>query len=153
SCVAVTTNTDSCDLALVDMTALNNMGVTNPGDAAVSPMSVDNVVHRVIPTVGKKPLGASPSWIEIAPDSQLADPTQPGSCLGGPYRAWVAMPGCELVAEVDLGGTPGPDGNISAEVVRALHVDRNGATVVSDLSTLSCPGECAGSAALDFGAP
>jgi len=57
----------------------------------------------------------------------------------------VALPGCELVVELDVSATKGdPSGMTPAEVIRAVHVGKSGAEVVTDLSSISCPSECSG---------
>src|SRR5207244_2645648 len=102
--------------------------------------------RRLSPTAGGVALAARPSWIEVAPESKAAvhgyEPGgTAGQCTGGQYRAWVALPGCQLVAEIDLTATTPVDGVVPAQVVRALRVTRDGVEVVSDVSTLRCPAE------------
>ena len=65
----------------------------------------------------------------------------PGQCLGGSYHAWVALPTCQLVVEVNLEGGLDAAGKAErpGQVVRAVRVTQSGAEVVSDLSTISCP--------------
>ncbi len=133
-CIAVTTNTDSCDLSLLDVTTLYNMS-TLVGDAGAAS---ENVVRRLVPTIHGRPLDVRPRWIEF---SDAENPS--GQCSARSYHAWVALPGCNLVAELDL-AAQGQSGN--AEVVRALRLTADGAEVMSDaeVATLACPSECAG---------
>jgi hypothetical protein len=162
-CVAVTANVDSCDVAVVDLPTMYNMSfVVYPRDGgAPKGFDASNVVRRLTPTVNGKPLGARPSWVELAPDTAPAlrgwetdeegKNGEPGQCIPRSgrtqtdYHAWVALPGCELVVELDVSATKGdPSGMTPAEVIRAVHVGKSGAEVVTDLSSISCPSECSG---------
>jgi hypothetical protein len=142
-CIAVTTNSDSCDLSRVDLPTLYNLpflpfrdGGAPPEDGG-APYGTD-VATRLVPTSGGRPLGARPSWIEISGGAAQ-------QCGSGAYRAWVALPGCQLVAELDLSnGKPMGDGTVTAEVIQAMRVTREAATPVADPTTLSCPSECGG---------
>lgn len=162
-CFAVTSNLDSCDLSLVDLVTLyNSPFVTQQPDMG---SYADRVVRRLVPAVlvpGTDPpqyrrLGARPTWIEFAPESTAAsidDAT--GRCSGGSYRAWVALPGCQLVAELDLSQLSSGAGLVDVPVVNAIQFTASGAQVVADVSTLSCPAECGGGTevpVVDAGAP
>lgn len=149
-CVALTANVDSCDLARVELPTLYNMPFKQleaDGGAGFG----DDVVHRLVATRGGVPLGARPTWVELGLESQDATgPFDPGGtagqCVGGSYRAWVAMPGCGLVAELDvnLAAQTLDDGRLPAEIVRALRFGGGTPEWVTDLSSLTCAQECAG---------
>src|SRR5204863_2663824 len=96
------------------------------------------------------------AWIEMAPESDGAPSTRggdpggmPGQCNGGIHKAWVAFPGCQLVVKMHFDVD---DPNETATVEQALRVTTSGVSVVTDLSTLDCPAECAGDPA-DMGSP
>src|SRR6185436_12536204 len=102
-----------------------------------------------------------PSWVELAPYTPDAlrgweAGGSPGQCLPRtgdrtPYRAWMALPGCALVAEVDVStAASDPDGILPAEVTRALRFTPTGVEVVSDVSIISCPFECQGEPILNL---
>ncbi len=148
-CIALSANVDSCDIGRVELATLYNMPfrqLAADGGASYG----NDVVHRLLPTVAGRPLGARPTWIELASESTDAvTPFEtggtPGVCAGGSYRAWVALPGCGLVAELDVNlGNPLADGTLGAEVVRALRFGDGGPSWVADLSTIQCRAECAG---------
>jgi hypothetical protein len=172
-CKAVTTNLDSCDLSFIDSAELQNLRTAEAGidggfpDGSVfnDPKYGDDVVRRMVPTVNGKPLGARPTWIEFAPEStpgirgyETAKGGIPGTCRGGSYSAWVALPGCQLVVKVSLTNTvmDGALKAIPAEVTAAMRVLRDKVELVTDLSTLSCAAECSGGAPFvpaDLGPP
>jgi hypothetical protein len=152
-CRAFVTNPGSCDLASLDLSVLYNApflpfrdgGVPGFPDGKLPPGFGDDVVQRLSPSVRGRKLGGRPAWIEMAPENESAIHSgEPGGalgrCIGGTYRAWVAIPGCQLVAELDL--THPETGN--AEVLQAIQITRTGPTPITDLSTLSCPDECNG---------
>ncbi len=124
-CRAVTANADSCDLAVVDVPALIS---TVAGDRPQATY-LSSFVTRVQPKVGGVPITARPTWIEIRHGGGAT------TCDAGAYTAWVAFPGCELIAEIGLA-----DG----EAVRAVHVGRDGAQAVDLKQGVRCPAECAG---------
>ena len=157
-CAAITSNTDSCDLSLVDTATALNLPLEAErealGDAAATTLripqsAIDNVTQRLQIRVDlgsgkRRVLSARPSWIELAPESLDAKSGftkgQPGQCSGGDYSVWVALPGCQIVVDAHVAGG-------EALVTRAVRVTKGGAEVVSDLTTLSCPDECGS----DFG--
>ena len=130
-CKAVTANVGTCDLAVMDVLTMIKKA-SDPSQRGTFP---DDVVTRVRISAGGKPLAARPTWIEMTPSTTSQDTT--GTCSATtPYHAFVAFAGCNLVADVDLS-----NGNI----VQALHLNPGGgATIVTDLSTLTCPVECTG---------
>jgi hypothetical protein len=148
-CLAVTANVDSCDLSVVKLPDLINDSQSVAGDVTLD-------VHRLQPVVadgGKmRALQARPSWIEPA----IYEPAVPADvtlCGGVEHRAWVALPGCQLVvrmridAPLDENGMP-KESNVDA----AVRVTQTGAEVITDpalLGALSCPAECAGGGADD----
>jgi hypothetical protein len=153
-CTAVTANTDSCDLAVVDLNTLYNEafahsvldGGVPDGSALDNPGYGHEVVQRVVLTAVGKPIHARPTWIEFSPESRAGlHGFEPGGlagqCTGSKPFAWVALPGCQLVAEVQL-PSPEATGVTEAPIVRAVRITRDHAEVVSDLSTISCPAEC-----------
>jgi hypothetical protein len=176
-CTAVTSNVDSCDYAVIDVSTMIN-GALPPSDmgTSVSAKQEANVVRRIVAAVpdgkgGARVLAARPKWLEIAPDSTDAvhgyeTKGTPGQCsvqtddqgqVHGLHKAWVALPNCELLIKLNLNWTPGmcpsADGGMVPEdpthpcnptVEQAIKITKSGAQVVTDLSTLSCPGECAG---------
>jgi hypothetical protein len=166
SCRAVTSNTDSCDYAIIDVpTAIN--GAIPPGDLGAAPQpSQTNVVRRIVAAVpdgngGARVLPARPGWIEIAPDTVASthgyEPGgKPGQCVGGSHKAWVALPACELLVKLDLDWTPGanedPTQPMHPTVEQAIKITKAGVQVVTDLSSLSCPSECIGVGSSDGGA-
>ncbi|MFI5288064.1 MAG: hypothetical protein ACHQ17_00360 [Polyangia bacterium] len=167
-CRAATTNTDSCDLSLIDLPTLYNLprkplisdGGIPDGSPLGQPSFGDEVVDRIPINVDGRELLARPSWIELQPTAPkpASGPLPesyaglhgfqpggtPGQCLGGSYHAWVALPTCQLVVEVNLEGGLDAAGKAErpGQVVRAVRVTQSGAEVVSDLSTISCPEEC-----------
>jgi hypothetical protein len=128
-----------------------NVAIRLPSDSPLRNMTAyeQGLVRRLRislpPALGGRTLLARPSWIELSPRSPKnlsgSAAGQPGVCrspdngLADAPKAWVALPGCELVVEVDLNGT-------IATVEQAIRVARDRTEVVSDLSTLSCPVEC-----------
>ena len=143
----LTSNTDSCDLAVVELETLYNMPLLQTFDAGVAdggfdPASVSDVVHRLTITVADGiPLAARPTWIEFAPESaNQTDTTSTNPCIGpGKYCAWVALPGCGMIAEVDLISHLA---QAEARVQRAIRLTATGAEIITDPTTLSCPVEC-----------
>jgi hypothetical protein len=149
-CQAVTSNTDSCDLSIIDLARLHNAPRSEIEDlgAPLPPLDggasyTDQMTRRLTPTVNGRPLGARPSWIEYAPDSVDGTP-QSAYCTDGQQTAWVAFPGCQLVAEVSISSRGSRDAN--AEVLQAIRITRDSATVLSpaEITALSCPSECSG---------
>jgi len=143
-CRAAVTNAGSCDLAVVELPILFNLPKDPRRDGGVSDGYAARAVRRVNPTVNGRPLGARPSWIEWSPQNVAgikSGAVPPEACSGGTSFAWVAFPGCQLVAEVNLDVVEGTN---NVEIVRALRVTRDGVEQVADLRTLSCPAECAG---------
>jgi hypothetical protein len=143
-CRAAVTNAGSCDLAVVELPVLFNLPKDPYREGGVDEGYIQSAVRRVRPTVNGRPLGARPSWIEWAPESRpglQSGASPPTACTGGRSLAWVAFPGCQLVAEIDLDTA---DASNNAEIVRALRVTRDGIEPVSDLSSISCAAECAG---------
>jgi hypothetical protein len=162
-CLAVTSNSDSCDLAVLDLPTLYNMSFLPFRSPAPDPHFADEVVRRLTPTINGRALGARPKWIEFSP---YTTPAQAGwetndaigKCIPRTgmtqtsYRAWVAMPGCSLVAEVDISAaTANANGFTPAEVLRALRFTPTGVEEVTgaDLGSLTCPAECAGEPFID----
>jgi hypothetical protein len=166
-CRAVTANVASCDVTIIDLPTLYNMPFLPYRSPPPSPGFADQVVRRLTPTVGGKPLGARPTWVEMAPytapaarswekgpDGSPLPEAVPGQCrpragtTRTEYRAWAALPGCALVVELDVSATEAnPSGMTPAEVTRALRFTSTGVELVSDpsmLATLSCPQECEG---------
>jgi len=163
-CQAVTTNTDSCDLGVVDLARLHNaprlVGLADAGVPINDPAFAD-LVRRAQPAVKDSKgnfhaLGARPTWLEYATDSTdgVSSADQIGACsTTGKRKGWVALPGCQLVAEVSLDPQRQPGSTSSewfAEVSQAIRVTRTSATVLSpaELQTLSCPQECSGEPAV-----
>lgn len=165
-CLAVTTNADSCDYGVVDIsTMINRSQLELPSADMSGSQPITDVavgVRRIHATVkigtdagGKdilRTLGARPAWVEMAPASDGAPATHgfepggmPGQCTGGVHKAWVALPGCQLVVKMQIDQDPA-----RANVEKAIRVTQSGATEVTDLSTLDCPVECVGNA-LDMG--
>jgi hypothetical protein len=175
-CVALTSNADSCDLAVVQLPIMYNMpfaplrdadlgvpvvaprfdvpdfGTCNTGQARFIPPAgyADEVVRRIVPMVNGKKLNARPGEIELSPEPSGSiygddpDPAaRPGQCTNGVHRAWVTLPGCQLVVEIVVDDTHVGGGALApGEVVRALRITRTGVEVVTDLSTLQCEDEC-----------
>lgn len=171
-CFAYTANTGSCDFGRVDINAAINhsqrVEVTGgKGDLAYDDLAVG--ATRIKPWVlladgtTRRYLAARPSWIEMAPDfdgepaihgfeqNRLdGQKAVAGMCYGGVHKAWVAFPNCQLVAKIDLEG-PMPagmnfpqtfDASAAGRIEQAIQVTRTGATVVSDLTTITCAAEC-----------
>ncbi len=134
---AVTTNAGSCDLSLLDLNQVVNL-IPDPMDCGPTPQSGvlagrASCPVRVTPyaTDPKKPLLSRPAWVEPLPLDL------PANCTGTApdKRALVAFPTCGLVADIDLS---------TGQIKEALVFDDKGASVVTDLSTLSCPADCGG---------
>jgi hypothetical protein len=155
-CWAVTANSGSCDLSKIDVSLVMHSSLLAMFPQEIQPNNTAVVTNGVtsmpltVPSAGGKPktLYARPSWIEMAPANDAGGKPAihgyeaggtAGVCTGGDHRAWVALPGCQLVVKVHL-EAPTDTPTIEA----ALHVDKSGVTVVSDLSTLDCPVECDG---------
>jgi len=178
-CWGITANSDSCDLSRVDVSTVIHSSLASlfPAELAAGAgnAALDGVVQMPlsVPTASGIPkiLYARPSWIEMAPENdQGGSPAThgyetggtAGQCTGGSHRAWVALPGCQLVVKVDLENldkTPAgaPQGTKGPTIVQALRVDDKGVTEITDPSTIECPVECAGGngnvASNDAGAP
>jgi len=167
-CWAVTANSDSCDLSRIDVSTVVHSSLISlfPNDLQQGTIAASGVRQMPLSvpsaTAGAPPktLYARPSWIEMAPEGDEGDTPSmhgyetggtPGFCSGGQHRAWVALPGCQLVVKVLLENAPDRMSKDPPKptIVRALHVDKSGVTEVTDLSTIECPVECAG--ALDSG--
>ena len=147
-CRAVSANVNGCDLSVVDLARMMAVEVADEPQ----PEYLSVLARRVQPSIKGVPLGASPTWIEISPtttdyglvDDGVVRAATTATCAAadasGPfarrYRAMVAFPSCELVAEVDL---------TTGELTQAMKVTRAGAVPVADLSTIHCPNDCAGS--------
>lgn len=171
-CWGITANSNSCDLSRVDVSTVIHASLASlfPAELAAGasagalggvkemPLSVPSATAGGAPKI----LYARPSWIEMAPENDnggmpskhgYEDGGTPGFCSGGDHRAWVALPGCQLVVKVLL---EAPERN-KATIEKALRVDDKGVTEVTDLSTIDCPVECAGGngdvASSDAGAP
>jgi hypothetical protein len=146
-CRAAVSNAGSCDLAVVELPILYNLPRDPRRDGGVPEGYAGNAIRRVTPTVNGRPLGARPSWIEWAPENEpgvKSGASPPAACSNGTSFAWVAFPGCQLVAEINLDVV---EGTSNVEVVRALRVTRDGVEPITDLRTVSCPAECAGAPA------
>ncbi|MDB4969110.1 MAG: hypothetical protein JWN44_4799 [Myxococcales bacterium] len=166
-CWAVTTNSDSCDYGVVELSTMINHSLISLTDQDMGSVAVSDAaigVRRLRATVDTgatfvdtdgavKPvlrtLPSRPAWIEMAPESDGAPATHgyeaggtPGLCVGGVHKAWVALPGCQLVVKLHFDADPS-----QASVEKALRVTQSGVTEVTDLKTLECPVECAGDAA------
>jgi DNA-binding beta-propeller fold protein YncE len=165
-CFAVTANTDSCNLSMVNVLAVVRQSLksyfpTDMGSTATA-TGVDTLPLTVRASDGSlRELHARPSWIEVAPDGDggalpsLTGPTggTPGQCTpqaGTAHRVWVALPACQAVVKVRLEArqtdesTPGNPMPPEPTIEQAIKVTKSGAQVVTDLSTLDCPIECAG---------
>jgi hypothetical protein len=162
-CMGVTANTDSCNLARVDISLALKSAVVEiypqelaNGSSAVAANGV-TVWPLSVPSASGTPkiLYSRPSWIEMAPENDLgAKPPihsyepggTPGLCVGGDHRAWVALPACQLVVKVHLDVPVDPKTGALTQptIEKALRVDQTGVTEVTDLSTIDCPVECAG---------
>ena len=148
-CYAVTANTDSCNLSLLDVPVMYNMAskVLLPGHAAFAA----NVERRVELWAGDHELFARPTALELTP---LIASSGTAQCEGTSYHAWVALPGCEAVVEATISPTAPPlviagapqiaEGAIRVQITQAIRVGPDGATVLADPSTLTCPAECTG---------
>ncbi|HEX6838655.1 MAG TPA: hypothetical protein VF334_18885, partial [Polyangia bacterium] len=118
-CWAVTANSDSCDLSRIDVSTVVHSSLISlfPNDLQKGTIAADGVRQMPLSvpsaTAGAPPkiLYARPSWIEMAPENDQGgapathgyEPNgTPGQCTGGTHRAWVALPGCQLVVKVDL---------------------------------------------------
>jgi hypothetical protein len=153
-CFAVTANTDSCDFGVVDIsTVLTNAVVRQlprdmgtPAGATDLANGVDRILARLpAPGGGVRTLYARPSWIEVAADETAAthgydSSGVAGQCTGGVHKVWAALPGCQLVVKLRVDRLDSSQPNVEA----AIQVTTTGARVISDLTTLSCPVECAG---------
>lgn len=139
-CVAVTTNVDSCDLALVDVQAL----LRKLNGQTLGASTVLAAVRRVVPrardvgSVRGEPLRARPTWIEFTADTTglgtAADRRGNQCSATAGYRAFVAFPGCSLVGEMDLR---------TGELIDALQFTPAGAVRVAP-EDVRCPVECTG---------
>ncbi|MEO6953601.1 MAG: hypothetical protein ABI321_17500 [Polyangia bacterium] len=150
-CYAVTANADSCNLSVLDLPVMYNMAkqVQQPGQAGFAA----NVERRVEIWAGDHQLLARPTALELTP---LITNSGTAACEGTTYHAWVALPGCEAVIETTISPTampvvlpgqpPNVDGAVRVQVTQAIHVGPEGATVLADPTSLTCPAECTGTA-------
>ncbi|HXU70175.1 MAG TPA: hypothetical protein VN947_12650 [Polyangia bacterium] len=155
-CVAVTSNTDSCNLSRVDVSTVLHAALLSlfPEQTAntIDAKGVTNLPFTVpSATAGAPPkrLFSRPAWIEMAPANDAGgspaehgyegDGSHDGFCKGGTHNAWVALPACGLVVKVSLEAGDDPT---QPTIQQALRVDGNGVAPVTDLSTIDCPIEC-----------
>lgn len=147
---AVTTNSGSCDLSLVNLQPLADMTAraascddegqtcaTPECDATTCPQRVELSVPSAMG--GGRPLRARPDWVEIAPWS------------AGPRRsAVISLSSCGVVAVVDLS-----DGPQRGRITQALSVTSQGSKLLSDaeLAGLSCQSDCGGDGTATGGTP
>ncbi|MCU1277840.1 MAG: hypothetical protein JWM53_1386, partial [bacterium] len=174
-CWAVTANSGSCDLSKIDVSTAIHSSLLSlfPSELQAGTIAASGVTSMPLTVPSTVPddkgdlvkhLYARPSWIEMAPENDAGGMpsrhgyedvvdgklTHAGMCQGGDHRAWVALPGCQLVVKVHLEAAAG-----KPTIEAALRVDKSGVSVVNDLSTLDCPVECSGplgdSGAVDAG--
>ncbi len=175
-CAAVTTNTDSCDLAVLDLTTLNNMqflpgsqaGPSSAANQTGRPQFPDNfadkVVRRITLYAGGVPIEARPTEVALMPLRVPAD-VLPGTSAGDPSPDVSA----DMTGTQDLNycsnntyhawiTLPGCEAVVEttfsisgtsnrADITRAIHIGRNGAELLADPSQLRCPSDCSGGAA------
>lgn len=155
-CFATTSNTDSCDFGVVDLSTVmrNSLLLQKASDMGSGQVDLTKGVARINATVpapggGTRALYARPAWIEVAADETPATPYvtggAPRECTGGVHKVWAAFPACQLVVKMRVDATSGPN------VEQAIRITPTGASPVTDLSTIDCPAECAG-APVDGGA-
>lgn len=127
-CSAVTANTGSCDLSVMDLTtALDRDGVVN-----IARMDVKNGLGQ--------PIRSRPAAIVGEPQTQLIGEYCPSQAPGSTSQvqprglAYIAYPSCHLVAGVDLE---------TGTIVTGIQYAADGtASIVTDPSAISCPDEC-----------
>ena len=132
-CLAVTSNTDTCDLAVINVLEVLRL---QTGEAHGNTFPASVVAHVVPRAADGTPLGARPTWIELLPRAR--DFAQNGCATPSadkPYTALVAFPGCGLVGRVRLD---------TGVLVEAMRVTPGAAVPISDLAGVRCPAECAG---------
>ena len=155
--MAVTSNTDSCNLSRVDVSQVVHSAVIElfpgelaSGSSAVAASGVTNLPLSVPSAGGGAPkiLHARPSWVEMAPDNDAGGKPSthgyengtPGFCGGRQSSRLGGAARLQLVVKVRLEN----DGITTPTIEKALHVDKSGVSEVTDLSTIECPVECAG---------
>ncbi|HEX3757850.1 MAG TPA: hypothetical protein VHW23_04050, partial [Kofleriaceae bacterium] len=130
-CFEVTANAGSCDLSELDITGTLNSVVGG------SPARLG--ANRVSVMLNNQPILARPSAMVVEPGTQTVGNACPAAASGHVY---IAYPSCQLVAEVRLDADAnGP----TATVVGGIHYDdvTGAPSVITDVTTLSCPTECA----------
>ncbi|HWE30347.1 MAG TPA: hypothetical protein VHB97_20215, partial [Polyangia bacterium] len=142
-CWAVSANSDSCDLSRIDVSKVIQTSVASlyPTPPGTTPsVAADGVMTMPlsVPSAGNgapKILHARPSWIEMAPENDNGGKPSthgyenggtPGQCTGGDHRAWVALPGCQLVVKVHLEqlDKTNPTDPDKPTIEKALRVDK-----------------------------
>ena len=128
-CYAVTANAGSCDLSVLDV----NTVVRNAEENVDAP---DPTAKRMDVTLNGTPLRAKPSAMVFEPAGGTIGVACPADPTGLVY---IAYPSCHLVAGVNVA---------TGAVSTAISFDAAGlATVVTDLSTITCADECGASMA------
>jgi hypothetical protein len=126
-CKVMTANAGSCDLSALDVESAVDFDDTTP---------IDVRRFDVVTTAGV-PLRAKPAAMVVEPSSTVIGKECPATTTGAAGLAYVAYPGCRLVAALDLG---------SATIVGGVRFDDAGSPVIlqtAELATLTCPDECA----------
>jgi len=152
---AVTSNAGSCDLSMVGLQKIAELSARparcfQPNQICSSRnCTAESCPQRVEPWFpgpagsAGRPLRARPSWVEIAPWSQVP---------GARRAALVAYPRCGLVAAVDLGAADATSCDRQqgcGRVLDAVAFDATGKPrVLSDaeLATFECASDCGGDA-------
>ncbi|HUS33142.1 MAG TPA: hypothetical protein VMZ53_31790 [Kofleriaceae bacterium] len=127
-CKEVIANAGSCDLSILDVNKAI-AGVYTPTDreASVSRLEVKNAAGAVI--------RAKPAAMAFEPAGGNIGDACPSTATG---IAYIAYPGCHLVAGVDVG---------SGTMVTAISFETGVPVVVTDTSAITCPAECDGTMA------
>jgi hypothetical protein len=137
-CRAVTANSGSCDLSVLDVPGLLEAACLASADLgdldAICPTAVPAgraVASRITPRTREGPLLARPQDLLLVPPDGASDAVQGPACAeGAPYRAFVTFPACGLVAQIDLA---------TGLVIDALVVTADGFRTTD---TPRCPVEC-----------
>lgn len=128
--LAVTANAGSCDLSVIDLTAVTKLIAQPRGCQPATGDGPSSCPVTVTPKIQGQPLGLRPSWLEILPWT-----------VGSARRALVAFPSCGLVADVDLASGELKEGVLFGGGDARLLKD------TKDFLALRCPADCGSGAA------
>lgn len=129
-CLAATANHGSCDLSVIDVSALI---ARRFGGNATTGMAGTQIARQITVRSGGQPLRAQPREIAFLPNDPAMPPPVAAMCAAnGPQEAVVTFPRCALIALVAL-----PSGEIKG----SFRVLSDGSAIDSGTNPV-CPTEC-----------